>query len=327
MIGIADGDLDTHEKEARALRQIKLAVREDGRLCFRKSAEGARLDFGVHLPGDEEHALGVQLKTSSIKEYAAPYYLFNKTNGYDGAALVCMSVDPSAPRVWVMAGSSVTMRSLSIAVTPVRKNSRRSFTPVEIDLALLPQHLLLVLCGNSPEYKRGPITAIESPTSPSRLKEYLAFKLLQQRLPLLFIEPEVEARHYDYLVDGCKWQLKSALARVEQQCYHVVLGKSGGWRNGQRCKRQYGAQDFDFLCIQLPENIPTAYLIPMTILTTRGLAGGSKGAANILVYPLRTPRPGANWATEFAVDLRSPVVALSGYERVRRSTAKLLENS
>ena len=316
--------MSTHDKEAQALKQIRVAIKEDGRLSFHKSAEGARLDFGVCLPGNEARALGVQLKTSTVRNLmGAPYYLFNKTNGYNGAALVCMSVEPTAPRVWLLSGSQVQMRSLSIAVRSVKRSSRRAFTPVEISLAQLPQQLLQILQGDAAEYSRGSLAAIITPSSPTRLKEYLAFKLLQRRLPLIYTEPDVEARHYDFLVEDSRWQLKMASTLADRDCYQVPLHKYAGRREGRNYHQKYAHDDFDWLCIQMPESLPIAYLIPATQLVMRGLVGGSEGGATIYLYPSRTPsRTGANWADDFALDLRSPAAALQDYERIRRANAK-----
>ena len=93
-----------NEKEAQGLRLILQTLREDGRLEFHKSFEGARADFCVYNHDQTRApALGIQLKTTggNVMQSGYKYYQFNCTDGYDGLLMVCVALHTQPPRIWI----------------------------------------------------------------------------------------------------------------------------------------------------------------------------------------------------------------------------------
>ena len=140
----------------------------------------------------------------------------------------------------------------------------------EVELATVADAIYAIyveaMSGSSNYVLRSPEDH-EKPTTRTALAEYNAFKRLQRSLPVLFIDPPAEHMSYDYLVDGKRWQLKLARYYAKVDLYQVTCHKNAGRVGGKRTHRQYEVDDFDFLCIQLPENtVDCCYVIPQGVL-------------------------------------------------------------
>lgn len=218
---------DSNEKEARSLRLISQALREDGRLACHKSFEGAHADFCVYRkdkPGSP--ALGAQLKTTGgnrvLNGTTYEYYQFSNTDGYAGLFMIFMALtDPC--RIWIGNGSRVVTKGVKIAVKRVRPVRREATSDElrEVDLTTVAGDIYAMymeaVSGIGNYVLRSP-EEHEKPTSRARMAEYIAFQHLQRSLPVLFIHPPAEHMSYDYLVGGEKWQLKLAQKNEKKMC-------------------------------------------------------------------------------------------------------------
>lgn len=159
----------------------------------------------------------------------------------------------------------------------------------------------------------------EKPANRNSLAEYNAFKRLQRLLPVLFMDPLAEHMSYDYAVDGNKWQLKLARYRHKKDHYRVNCRKQAGIVGGKRTCRQYEVDDFDFLCIQLPEDtVDCCYLIPQDKLAERGVVGdATRSEGSVRIYPHRATawnsvhEDGTHWTEAYRIDFAdSPLAKL-----------------
>jgi hypothetical protein len=281
-----------YRKEAQGLQLMSRALQKDGRLEFHKSFEGARADFCVYMPGAP--ALGVQLKTTGgnwvdgMTGYE--YYQFRHTDGYAGLLMVFLPLHTQPERIFLADGSRVVSKGIKIPAK-VRREVR-SDKLREVDLSTVAGEIYTIyikaMSGTSNYMLRSPEDH-EKPTHPNGMAEYNAFKRLQRSLPVLFIDPPAEHMSHDYVVDGKKWQLKLAQYNKKDNTYRVTCQKSAGRVDGKLTKRQYEVDDFDFLCIQLPEDsVDCCYIIPQGVLAERGLIGdATKPSGMVYVYPHR----------------------------------------
>ena len=303
-----------YEKEASGLQLVRETIAHDKRLCLRKCAEGARADFCVHLPHQEQRALGVQLKTAHTVQTknvgGASHVQFGKTSGYSGLQILFIDFTSTPPRTWLVAGDLVKENSVYIGYASHRPSKwrAREIPTTEIAAAL---HTALMTGADLES-----VDVLTTPLSKNRQQEHRAFKWLQQRLPMEFEEPEVEHRSWDWSVEGAKWQAKLAHHDPAQDCFRVSLSKGAGLVGGKLRRTQYEDGDFDYLAIQLPfwdEQLaatpPHFYLIPMSCLLERGLAGRQTTNGMIKLRPHRAFGFGS-WPSEFMVDLRDPWVAV-----------------
>ena len=295
--------------EALGLKLVRDAIERDGRLTFLKSAEGARADFCVHLPGDDAHALGVQLKTTRSLQRVGNWdrFIFQKTSGYHEFHLLLIGLtDP--PRAWLLNGSDVSEKDIHI---PAHATTTSKWAAAEIDVEQLAQNLWAAFSHST---NTCAASILHAPTAgTSRRREYDAHGWLRRHLHVDFEEPAVEQSSWDYEVSGARWQMKLASYVPKTDQFRVGLCKSSGGST----KQQYGREDFDYLAIQLPfehailrVTPPHMYLIPMEVLFSRGLVGGSTSCACVTVYPHRALGL-RHWTREFLVDLRDPTSALT----------------
>jgi hypothetical protein len=128
---------------------------------------------------------------------------------------------------------------------------------------------------------------------------------------VLFVDPPAENLSYDYLVDGKRWQLKLAGSHAKIDLYQVNCHKNAGRVGGKKTYRQYGADDFDFLCIQLPEKtVDCCYVIPHSVLAERGIIGDvtrSKGCVDVYPHRRLTTRnrvytAGVHWTEAYRIN-------------------------
>lgn len=314
---------DSNGKEALGLQLILHKLQEDGRLECHKSFEKARVDFCIYpksKPGAP--ALGIQLKTTGgnwvQSQTGNQYYHFNSTDGYTGLLIVLVALHERPPRIWFADGSRVVAKCLRIPV--VIRQGMKSDRVREVGIATLADTMCEIYAaagsGSSNYMLRSP-SDHEKPTERNALAEYNAFKRLQRSLPVLFIDPPAEHMSYDMLVDGKTWQIKLATYRKKSDDYSVTCFKNAGIVGGKRTIKQYEVDDFDFLCIQLPENaIDCCYLIPQGILAGHGLLGTAKSCAAVRVFPHRpvTARyavhnQGVHWTENFRINFADDPLA------------------
>lgn len=323
----------SNAKEAMGLALVREALETDGRLCFHRSAEGARADFVVHLPGEEDRALGVQLKTChtlqhpSAARHGHAWMGFSKTGGYAGLLILLISFTYDPPRAWLVAGQEIGDRgNITIGTHHSYMWQRR-----EAPLHKLPHRLLnAIQMGPLAALELQPVETLIRPSSATRSREFEAFCWLRERFPLLMHQPEVEHQAFDYLVDGAKWQLKLANYVPLKDRFHIGLSKLAGMCEGKSTTRTYDASDFDWLAVHLPSEhekvvalqAPRFYLIPMRTLVAHQLVGkaGVTGTA-LYLYPHRCTHTKRNvnaWVETYMVDLTSHASARADYERIRR---------
>ena len=313
---------DNHKKEALGLQLLSRAIQKDSRLDFHKFFEQARADCCVYKPGAP--ALGIQLKTTGVNWVETrtrnEYYSFGDTNGYAGLLIVFVAIHTQPPRIWLAEGSKVVSTCVKIPVNRVHR-SMKSDRVKEIELTTTANAIYeiyeLALSGSSNYLLRSP-TDHEKPTVRSVLAEYNAFKRLQLSLPVLFIDPPAEHMSYDYVVDGKKWQLKLARYCKKDNLYQVNCHKHAGRVDGKMIESQYAVEDFDFLCIQMPENaVDCCYVIPQGELADRRLIGDStRSNGNIRLYPHRSVTAkngwhtgGVHWTETYRIDFASDPLA------------------
>ena len=321
---------DNHATEARGLQLVSEAVAGHGTLRLSKSAEGARADFTVYAVGAEDRAIGVQLKTTAqakeIGKGQNDFARFAQTLGYDGLMLLLIAILPDGTRAWLMSGTVPRSENITISLHPTRKFY--DWQQHEIVLSEFGDHLSRALHREGLDVK--PATAHMMPDCYTRRVEYEAFLRLRDRLPLNFVEPAVEHRPYDYVVDGRKWQLKSASYIASCDYFQCPLTKHMGRVNGKPTKGQYARCDFQWLAALLPEGneklrAPFMFLIPMAVLVAKGLAGrGGNVKSSLKLYPHRAiTENGADpvhWAQRWLVDLSSHSAAMADYQRVLQAS-------
>ena len=313
----------THALEAFGLSCISARLQGDGQLTLVKSFEGARSDFCVHN-GDGSIALGVQLKTVSKPQKGAINscrYRFSNVRGYEGLLLVCMALDTSPPRVWMMPGSWVTAQSIDIPC--VSQASRRKYAVFESSVEAMPNFFMHLLQEPSPQYQLATVDYFDVPTAPRTRLEQIAFLQLKHELPLNYEIPPVEQRPYDVIVDGARWQLKLCHYCRQKDRFRATLAKSAGRIDGRPTTQQYAPDDFEYLGLQLPADHPRLpargmYLIPMRELVDRDLAGrGGAGGTSLNIYPHRRSHwSRSEWLDAYYLDLSCSQVALESYRRI-----------
>ena len=291
---------------------VREAIGRDPRFSFVKCAEGARADFAVHRRNRPDRAIGVQLKTCHRfqrvrnTEFAA----FSDTDGYDGLLVLLISCVTSPPRAWLLPGADIGTRSrIFISVAP--KQKYYDWSQHELSLDNLPAKIHTA----SREMEPRPVDQLCRPSYYKRVVEYDALVELRKRLLLDFVEPDVEHLPYDYIVDGRRWQMKTATL-CSTDDYHVRLSKYACRKDGKNVRRQYEETDFEWLLVHLPD--PTrAYLIPMRELLAHGAAGRSDVKhGGLHLYPHRVPRSGPSWTHSWIIDLTSHTTAMSDYRRL-----------
>lgn len=279
---------DNYNKEAQGLQLLSQAIRKDGRLELHKSFEKARADCCVYAPG--ALALGIQLKTAG-KTWKKPKtglesYQFGRTDGYAGLLMVFVALHAQPPRIWLADGSRVVSTSVLIPV-------KHQFREVHYtDLANAIYEIYSAALSGSGNYTMRTPMEHEKPTDRATLAEYDAFKRLQSSLPALFVDPPAEHMSYDSVVDGKHWQLKLARYDKGKDYYEVQCRKRAGNVGGKRTRSQYEVDDFDFLCVQMPQDtahgLDCCYLIPQGALEERGLLGDTnKSNGHVTLYPHR----------------------------------------
>ena len=319
-----------HVKEAQGLALVRDAIRADGRLEFKRCAEGARADFVVWHPGRPDRALGVQLKTChSTRKMGKDrlWMAFQNTRGYEGLLVLLIAFTEQTPRAWVLSGkdaakqSSLAFSSAYCATSATGLMWQRR----EVQMQKLPQRFInAIQLGGIVDIELQRMEDLVPPPPGHHLVEYLAQQWLRARLPLVFEEPDVESQAHDFVVDGAKWQLKVTSYVPGKDRFTATLHRGAGKR-GQRILQQYSGGDFQWLALQLPladvrtqALSPRLYLIPMRELLSRGRAGRTdvSGAA-VYLYPHRVPKPGRHWTETYVIDLTSAEAALADYERVK----------
>jgi hypothetical protein len=166
---------DSNKKEARGMQLLSCAIREDGRLEYHKSFEGARADCCVYRPGAP--ALGIQLKTTGVTEAQTPtgneYYRFRQTDGYSGLLIVFVALHVQPSRIWIADGSRVV--STNVAIPAKFRRGMRSDRVLEVDLATVADAIYTIyvatLSGSSNYVLRSP-TDHEKPTARTTLSGY-----------------------------------------------------------------------------------------------------------------------------------------------------------
>ena len=320
-----------HALEAQGLALVRESADPHPILRVRKSAEGAKADFAIYANGFAATAIGVQLKTTKrikrFKHSKAEFVQFANTSGYDGLLLLLIAFVGSHPRAWLLPGAKYSdCANLSISLYPGKQG--RDWTHFEVAPDAIAHHLFCALMATG--YDVRPADELVLPHSKTQLAEYRAFQRLQRRLPFELEDAPVDHLPYDRIVEGQKWQLKLACYIAGADMFQTILSKQGGHVDGKPTPRQYEAGDFDWLCLQLPEDheklrgMECTFLIPMWALMKKGLAGREevKGSA-IRLFPHRgltgrgfTGQP--HWTQRWLVDLSSHASALAGYRRVRR---------
>lgn len=305
--------------EAEALDIVRHALSYDGRLTMEKSFEGTRADFCVHM-GDPSRALGVQLKTTrSARQLSKSsfQYRFSDTNGYSGLVLLCVALD-SRVQFWLMPGSAVTATSVGIPTITTTQQRYSQYHTFELDLA---DDFIRILQSPGADYQLASTAEFAVPTSQKGQREFYAFQHLKEKLPLLFTAARIEGSAYDCVVDDAKWQLKSATYLSSTDRFIVTVQKIAGRIAGSKKRKhsQYAEDDFDWLCIQMPASYDSAYLIPMSVLLDRGLAGRlTCSTATVHIYPHRSAHPKTRWIDAFKINLSTPETAIADYKAVQR---------
>ena len=283
-----------YDKEAIALKVIFDLLKQDGRLMCHKSFEKALADFSVYKAGTPHLALGLQLKTTGVfwkqSQTGNEYFSFRETDGYAGLLMIFVAVHTDPPRVWLANGADITSKGIQIAVRPKRdmKSDRLQEILLEdVGDKIFDTHQLA--CNGSPHFTLRHYSEHEQPHDKNALAEYNAFKHLQSRLPVIFVDPPVEHMAYDYFVNDKKWQLKLARYCKKRDRYYVNCVKNGGRILSKQTKVQYAIGDFAFLCIQLPQDTyDCCYIVPEEVLQEHGLVGDhSKSDGWVSVYPHR----------------------------------------
>jgi hypothetical protein len=314
---------DNHKKEAQGMQLMSRAIREDGLLEFHKSFEGARADFCVY-PKDKPGApaLGVQLKTTGGNwvhgRTGYEYYDFSHTSGYAGLLIIFVALHTQPYRIFLADGSRVVSTNIKI---PAHVRREMEFDKLrEVEVATVAGEIYTIymeaMSGPSNYVLCSPVDH-EKPEEGNRLVEYNAFKRLQHSLTVLFVDPPAEQMSYDYVVDGKKWQLKLAQYNKKNNTYIVRCHKAAGIVNGKRTKRQYEVDDFDFLCIQLPEDsVDCCYIIPQGVLAERGVIGNAKSGGYVQSYPHRRVRnkksnhtAGTHWTEAYRINFADDPLA------------------
>lgn len=317
---------DNNNKEAHGLRLIARAIQEDGRLEFHKSFEKALADCCVYRLGAP--ALGVQLKTTGVNwvhnKSGYEYFKFSATDGYAGLLIVLVALHVQPPRIWIAEGSMVV--SNPVRIPRIFRRGMKSDRVQEVELATVADAIytkyMEAMSGSSTYVLRSPEDH-EKPTERNALAEYNAFKRLQNSLPVSFMDPPAEHMSYDYVVEGKKWQLKLAqyYKTSKADTYRVNCQKNAGTVGGKQTRRQYEVDDFDFLCIQLPENaIDCCYVIPQSVLVKCGIIGdATKSNGVVYVYPHRrltttkaVHTAGVHWTETYRIDFaHNPLAKLA----------------
>ena len=310
--------------EAEGMSVVQHALECDGRLTFIKCFEGARADFVVH-DGDENNALGVQLKTTRFARQVSAkcrQYAFSDTAGYQGLAVLCIALD-SRQRMWLIPGGCITSDNVRIPVEATCKFRRGYVDHETFELDLADDFLRYM---SSEHINLAPVNMLVRPTSVKGQTEFDAYQRLTAAIPLNFQPADIEGSHHDCSVNGSKWQLKLACYIPSTNRYMCTAQKQNGRCSGKRKHSQYAAADFDFLCVQMPANLQRAYLIPMAVLIQRRLAGRSDcTTATVHFYPHRKAQKRSAWVENFSIDLSSPRKALADYENVIRENAAAAE--
>ena len=145
---------DNHAKEAKALSLIRDAVSADARVQLVKTAEGARADCCLFRSQAPEQSMGVQVKTSGVRQIAQrEFYSFNHTNGYTGMLMIFVAFD-SVTRYYVMPGALITSKTTDIPAVP--KFARRfDWQRYEVGVASLMD--TLVDCFDLPDITLKPM--------------------------------------------------------------------------------------------------------------------------------------------------------------------------
>lgn len=304
--------------ESEGLEIVRHALEGDGRLTFEKCFEGARADFCVHL-NDSQRALGVQLKTTQTARQLSKssyQYRFSDTDGYGGLALLCIALD-SRIQFWLIPGNEVTATSVGIPTVPKASQRYSQYQTYELDLA---DEFVNILTGLQSSYHLDAVAAFTLPTNKKGQTEFWAFQQLKERLPITFNSAQIEGSAYDHSVNGEKWQMKVATYIATTDRYIVNLQKSGGRiaNSKKRKHTQYEEADFQWLCVQMPQQHNSAYLIPMSILLERRVVGRLECTTGTLhLYPHRPAHPKTEWTKAYRIDLTSQQSAISDYNRIK----------
>ena len=261
--------------------------------------------------------MGVQLKTTFHLQPGPPEgrtsrFIFQKTSGYGGLQLLLLSfVGPV--RAWLLPGDAVTQEAIFI---PLTQQTGSQWAKWEIPASQVATHLHALVTSSS---ILRPVHELVPPPPGTRLREYEAFLWLQARLPLTYVEPDVEQQPWDYSVDGARWQAKLASYVPNRDSFRVSLTKNAGRNTSSRSHQQYGVDDFDWLAIQLPferEELATTpphmYLIPVSLLEERGLVGRQTSCSCVTIYPHRSLGL-SHWTADWMIDLRDPYAAVQRY--------------
>ena len=307
---------ENNAKEAKGLDILCGALQKQGRLLFRRTAEGAHADFCVWPSGMEKRALGCQLKTTSGSRLinGVPYYVFSKTRGYAGLLLVLVALTEPEPLLWLCNASDVASASIAI---PVQQKNRSRFTWGDSRTELGDLSTVMVAQSRHPNITLQPVDILVKPKSPNHLKEYEAQQRLEAALPLEYVPSAIEGQAYDYLVDGDRWQMKLAYYNSKTDYFSCAVHKHS---SGE--KQQYAATDFDYLALQLPKHEVLGgknmlYLIPTKILKQRDLVGRCDiSSSTVYMFPHRPKRGALSWTEHYAIDLSTQRTALAGYYRV-----------
>lgn len=309
---------DSNYKEAQGFRILSSALQTDARLICHKSFEKALADCSVYKSGCA--ALGIQLKTTGVfwtnSTTGLKYFSFRQTDGYSGLLMVFIAVHTTPPRIWLADGSEVVSKGVQIPVVCQRRANKRITEVTFENIAGVIVKIYEDALANRNNYVLLDHTDYEKPTDRNALAEYNAFKRLQRDLPVEFEDPPSEHMAYDYMVFGTKWQLKLARYKKSYDCYHVNCCKNAGRIDRVQTKVQYAIDDFDYLCIQLPQDSEECcYVIPQAELHKRGLLGDSnKGDGYVKVYPHRQLTStkkvhdgGVHWTEAYRLDFGAEI--------------------
>ena len=214
---------------------------------------------------------------------------------------------------------------ISIPNFSPKQKTAYNWTQHEVHPSALTQAFVGALM--STEMILQPAETFALPSSRLQLQEYKTQLRLQEQLPLLFVPPNIEQQHYDFVVEGAKWQMKVAgyMGLKTNDHFRVHVKTSYGMLGGKKVYGQYRPEHFDWLAVLLPDHnllkdvAPHMYLIPMAVLQERGYVGrnGITGST-VCLYPHRMNK--AHWTKQFLIDLSSPTIALCGYRLIVRNS-------
>ena len=267
----------------------------------------SRADAVFRPKGSEGNGLLIQLKAATSRGKKGREYHFNRVVGYDGMLVIMVALDGG--HLWTAAGSQLQINHLSITVGAA--SCRKYALP---DLA---SHL--VKCFRSKRFEHMSIQQALLQCAPRNRVEARAHAQLNAlfaSVKMCLSRPREHQTTVDSLltVDGPAGLVERV--RLQEKASHSckVNGryKCELWkRAGVLGRRAYAKDDFDVLAVSLldTEQLHGIYLIPVSVLRSRGLVG--QKPVTLYVYPPWAPpkrnatREKYSWQADFFLDLRT----------------------